>query len=59
VDGDQVGVLTADKHGAGLELVRLPFHFAAGQHTMTATTPSGAIATTTFTVVTLGGLRAF
>ena len=59
VDGDQVATTMTDKHGAGLELVRLPSRFGVGQHTMTATTASGAVATTTFTVVTLEGLRAF
>jgi predicted extracellular nuclease len=59
VDGEQLATTTTDKHGLGLALVRLPLRFGAGQHTMTATTPDGAVATTTFTVITLRQLRVF
>ncbi|HEY4269693.1 MAG TPA: lamin tail domain-containing protein [Galbitalea sp.] len=55
VDGAPATTTTTDKHGLGLAIVLLP-HTAVGTHTMTATTPSGAVATTTFQVVTLGGL---
>jgi len=59
VDGEQLATTTTDRHGRGLVLVRLPWRFGVGQHTMTATTPSGGVATATFTVVGLGGLRVF
>jgi predicted extracellular nuclease len=59
VDGQQLATTTTDRHGRGLALVRLPLSFGAGQHTMTATTPDGAVATTTFTVITLRQLRVF
>jgi predicted extracellular nuclease len=51
VDGTQVATTTTDKHGLGLALVAVPWKFGPGQHTLTATTPAGAVATTTFTVV--------
>jgi len=54
-----VRALDLVKHGRGLALVRLPARFGVGQHTMTATTPTGAVASATFTVVSLGGLRVF
>jgi predicted extracellular nuclease len=57
VDGEQLATTTTDKHGLGLALVRMPFRIGVGQHSMTATTPDGAVATTTFTVVSLAGLR--
>jgi len=59
VDGEQLATTTTDKHGRGLELVRLRSRFGVGLHTMTATTPAGAVASTTFTVVGFGGLRVF
>jgi uncharacterized protein len=59
VDGEQLATTTTDKHGRGLVLVHLPSRFGVGQHTMTATTPSGAVASATFTVVSFGGLRVF
>jgi predicted extracellular nuclease len=59
VDGEKFATTVTDKHGFGLALVRLPWRIGVGQHTMTATTPSGAAASATFTVVSLGGLRVF
>jgi hypothetical protein len=59
VDGEQLATTTTDKHGLGLVLVRLPARFGVGQHTMTATAPTGAVSSATFTVVTLSGLRVF
>jgi len=59
VDGEQLTTTTTDKHGRGVVLVPLPQRFGVGQHTMTATTPAGAVASATFTVVSLGGLRVF
>jgi hypothetical protein len=59
VDGEQLATTTTDKHGRGIVLVPMPKRFGVGQHTMTATTPEGAVASATFTVVSLGGLRVF
>jgi len=59
VDGEQLATTTTDKHGRGVVLVRLPWRFGVGPHTMTATTPGGTTSTATFTVVGLGGLRVF
>ena len=59
VDGDQLATTTTDKRGSGLVVVHLPSRYGVGQHTMTATTPTGAVASTTFTVVKLRGLLPF
>ena len=51
LDGNQVGTVKTDKHGAALTVVPLSVRATLGAHTITATTASGAIAKTTVTVI--------
>jgi predicted extracellular nuclease len=59
VDGEQLATATTDKHGRGRTFVHLPVSLGAGEHTMTAITTDGAVASTTFTVVSWRGARVF
>jgi predicted extracellular nuclease len=51
LDGVQVGTVKTDKHGAAVKVVPIPVKTALGEHAITATTASGASASTTITVI--------
>ena len=51
LDGAQVGTVNTDKRGAGITVITIPVSAALGEHVITATTASGAVASATVTVV--------
>jgi predicted extracellular nuclease len=51
LDGAPLTATTTDKRGSGILLVLLPKAAGPGKHTITATTPTGAAASATFTVI--------